>query len=222
MITTRLVFAGTALGLAVVGFLISLRWLVQPLLRVLLALRYRLVVVGREHIPRTGPVLIAANHVTWLDGFFLAGGLPPARTRAGQRRLHRLADPRPLGPLDRPDPRAVLRPEGPARHDPDVPQGARRGRSAGHLPRGADVPQRPDRPVPPRARGDPRRERRGPVVVPAFLDNLWGSLFSFSGGRFFWQTAARAAADGGRRRSARPCRRRSRPSPSARPFSRRA
>ena len=27
------------------------------------------------------------------------------------------------------------------------------------------------------------------VVIPAFLDNLWGSHFSFSGGRFFGKNA---------------------------------
>ena len=65
------------LTLAIVaGVLFSLRWWVQPLVHVLLLPRYRLRIIGREHIPPTGPVLIAANHVTWLDGFFLAAACP--------------------------------------------------------------------------------------------------------------------------------------------------
>jgi 1-acyl-sn-glycerol-3-phosphate acyltransferase len=61
---------------SVVAFLFLLRWWVQPLVRVLLWPRYRLSIIGQEHVPRTGPVVIAANHVTWLDGFFLAAGCP--------------------------------------------------------------------------------------------------------------------------------------------------
>jgi 1-acyl-sn-glycerol-3-phosphate acyltransferase len=57
-------------------FLFSLRWWAQSLVRALLVPRYRLRVIGREHIPPSGPVLIAANHVTWLDGFFLAAACP--------------------------------------------------------------------------------------------------------------------------------------------------
>src|SRR5690242_12621691 len=77
MITTRSLLAASTVGLAgIVALLISLRWLVQPLLRRLLAVRYRLVIVGREHLPPMGPVLIAANHVTWLDGLFLAAACP--------------------------------------------------------------------------------------------------------------------------------------------------
>ena len=78
----KFLLLATALALVVLFvFLISLRWWVQRLVRIILSCRYRLIILGREHIPRKGPVLIACNHVSWLDGFFLAG---PAR--AGARR----------------------------------------------------------------------------------------------------------------------------------------
>ncbi len=59
-----------------IGFLLSLRWWVQRFVRILLMPRYRLRIIGREHVPRRGAVLIAANHVSWLDGFFLAAACP--------------------------------------------------------------------------------------------------------------------------------------------------
>lgn len=69
---------------------------------------------GAEHVPATGPLVLAANHVGWLDGPLLAicsprsvhaltkaemfaGALGPFLLAAGQIPVHR----------DRPDPRAV-------------------------------------------------------------------------------------------------------------------
>src|SRR4051812_3724540 len=66
---------GVALAL-IAGFVAVLPFVIQRLLRVLLSVRYRLRVVGLEHVPRTGPVLLTANHLTWYDGFFLAAVLP--------------------------------------------------------------------------------------------------------------------------------------------------
>ncbi len=60
----------------VTAFLFSLRWWVQRLVRILLLPRYRLKVITPEHVPRRGPVLIAANHISWLDGFILAAACP--------------------------------------------------------------------------------------------------------------------------------------------------
>ena len=33
-------------------------------------------VLGLEHLPEAGPALVIANHVSWLDGFFLAAAVP--------------------------------------------------------------------------------------------------------------------------------------------------
>ena len=56
--------------------LFSLRWWVQRFVRMMLFPFYRLKIVGREFVPRRGPVLIVANHVSWLDGLFLAAACP--------------------------------------------------------------------------------------------------------------------------------------------------
>ncbi len=172
---------GILIGLA--SFLVSLRWLVYPLLRVLLWTRYRIKVCGLENLPRTGPVLIVANHVTWFDGFFLAATCP-RRGRAlvngsyidfpvfrhfarwiglipvpysGPRAQRALIE-RCREVLDRGEVLAIF-PEG---------QISRNGLT-GSFQRGLEVILSKREHVP---------------VIPVFLDNLWGSMLSFSGGCF--------------------------------------
>lgn len=43
----------------------------ERLLRPILTFVYRLQITGREHVPETGPCILAANHVSVMDGFFL-------------------------------------------------------------------------------------------------------------------------------------------------------
>ena len=50
-------------------------WLLQagrPMARRILGLRYDVRVAGGEHVPETGPVIVMANHVGWLDGPLMA------------------------------------------------------------------------------------------------------------------------------------------------------
>ena len=49
---------------------------VQPAVRLILSPRYRFRVVGAEHVPQSGPCVVVANHVSWLDGFLLAAAVP--------------------------------------------------------------------------------------------------------------------------------------------------
>lgn len=178
-----LLAAACGLGLLAV-FLFAMRWLVQPLLRLVLMPRYRLIVVGRENVPREGPVLIAANHVSWLDGVILAATSP----RRGQAMIN--ADyidwplirhwARWIGLIATPV-------SGPKAHRalietcrkildhgfalgifPEA-QISRNGLT-GPFYRGLEVIL---------------SGREQVEVVPACLDGLWGSNFSFSGGHFF-------------------------------------
>ncbi|MBX6396478.1 MAG: 1-acyl-sn-glycerol-3-phosphate acyltransferase [Alicyclobacillaceae bacterium] len=49
-----------------------LRWIVRLVLRTL----FRISVSGVDHIPSRGPVIVAANHPSWLDPFLLGAYLP--------------------------------------------------------------------------------------------------------------------------------------------------
>ena len=154
----------------------SVQWAVRQVLR----LRYRVRVTGIEHLPRNGPVMVAVNHLSWIDGFIIAGVIPrrgralvygaylnlpilgPLARRAGMipvaDRGHRAMIRAALGVLDDGEVLGIF-PES---------QISRTG-LMGPVYRGIELlaSKRPDVPI-----------------VPVALDNLWGSLFSFSGGRF--------------------------------------
>jgi 1-acyl-sn-glycerol-3-phosphate acyltransferase len=172
---------GVAAGLAL--FVAALPWLVRPLFRLLLWPRYRFRVAGREHIPRGGPVLLAANHVTWIDGFLLVAAIP----RRGKALVY-------ASYIDKPILRRLARYVGlipvPA-HGPRAQRAAiEAARRA--LGRGEAVLIFPEGQISRTGLTGPfhrglevlLKGHEGVPVIPACLDNLWGSLFSFSGGRF--------------------------------------
>lgn len=45
--------------------------IVEGILRPILTAVYRVEITGRDHIPGSGPCILAANHVSVMDGFFL-------------------------------------------------------------------------------------------------------------------------------------------------------
>jgi 1-acyl-sn-glycerol-3-phosphate acyltransferase len=78
---TRSVPMVTTLGLvALIGALYTLYQLPQSMVRFLvarlLATRYRLQVVGLEHLPAQGGVLMLGNHISWLDWAMLQTASP--------------------------------------------------------------------------------------------------------------------------------------------------
>jgi 1-acyl-sn-glycerol-3-phosphate acyltransferase len=175
---------GLAVALVVlIGLYAALPWLVRPMFRLLLAPRYRFKVTGLEHVPRTGPVLLALNHVGWLDGFFLVAACP-RRGRALVNAsyvnlpiLRQIARRAGLIPVPAAGPhahRAAIR---------AVCEALDRGEAVGIFPeaqlsrngllgpfyRGIEVIMKGRESVP---------------VLPMYLDNVWGSIYSYSGGRF--------------------------------------
>ena len=168
------------LGLFVAG----LPWIVQPFLRSMLFLRYNLKAIGLENIPKDGPVLVVSNHLSWFDGFFLAATLPrpgTALVNSGTfalpvvgylaRRCGLISVPY-HGPKAQ---RAAIEACRKALDDgkllgifPEA-QLSRTGMTSGFF-RGMEVIL---------------AKREQVTVIPVYLDNVWGSVMSFSGGLFF-------------------------------------
>jgi 1-acyl-sn-glycerol-3-phosphate acyltransferase len=177
--------AWVALGVVLLaGVLFSFRWLAQPVFRVVLLLRYRLIVVGREHIPRTGPVLIAANHVSWFDGFFVAAACP----RRGNALVNAsYVDWQPMRGWFRwigLIPVTFSRPKAQRALFQTCRELLDRGEVLGLFPEGQITRTGLTGPFH-RGLEAILSGRDDVVVIPCFLDNVWGSIFSFSGGRFF-------------------------------------
>jgi acyl-[acyl-carrier-protein]-phospholipid O-acyltransferase/long-chain-fatty-acid--[acyl-carrier-protein] ligase len=184
-------------AVALIGLVLAfLPQLVRPGFRILFAPRYRFRVTGLEHLPRTGPVLIVSNHVTWIDGFVLAAVIPRRRmalinsSYVDLPLVRRLAIRSGLIPVPSRGPRAHRR----------AIEAAREA-----LDRGAALMIFPEAQLTrtgltgPFFRGlEVILEGRDDVpIVPVFLDGLWGSVFSHSGGRFFakWPRGWRRTVD---------------------------
>lgn len=174
--------AASALGLALLAA--SLPWTMRFVLRLILFPRYGHRSVGLEHVPRRGPALLVANHITWLDGFFLAAWFPrPGKALANASyidvpllrplAIHAGIIPVPFtGPKAQ---RAVIEAVRAAFDRGEAvlifpeAQISRNG-LLGPFYRGLELMLRDHPEVP---------------VIPVYLHNLWGSVFSFSDGRFF-------------------------------------
>jgi acyl-[acyl-carrier-protein]-phospholipid O-acyltransferase/long-chain-fatty-acid--[acyl-carrier-protein] ligase len=144
---------------------------------------YRIRVVGGEHIPTQGPALLVCNHVSYVDGLLVGACVPrfvrfliyrPIYERKALRWLFRLMQAIPI----------AGGPEAPA-----ALAQARQALQEGHVvcifAEGA-VSRTGD--LLPFQRGFERIiEGLEVPVIPVHLDRLWGSIFSFQGGRFFWK-----------------------------------
>ncbi len=165
-------------------------WRPDRLIRLLLwlpaHLLYRIRVFGAENIPPRGPALFVCNHVSFIDAFlvFLAQRRlvrfviwAPYTRLPGVGLLLRLAR---VIPIDgSAGPRAIvrsLRAAGTALKNGEVVCIFAEGGStrAGFLL--------------PFHRGLEQILKRSPVpVVPVSLDHVWGSIFSYQGGKFLWK-----------------------------------
>jgi len=192
-LSTRGIFLGAA-AVTLAGTIWALRLLPQPLLRLLIYfvthVIYRVRVVGLENVPRKGGVLLAPNHVSFVDALFLIATL--------DRRVRFLIEKQ---QFERPllKPFLKLMEVIPISSTGGTRELLRALRDAGKsLDDGRVVCIFPEGQITrtgtlqPFRRGIERiaRGRRSPIV-PVHLDRVWGSIFSFSGGRFGWKLPKR-------------------------------
>jgi acyl-[acyl-carrier-protein]-phospholipid O-acyltransferase / long-chain-fatty-acid--[acyl-carrier-protein] ligase len=147
---------------------------------------YRIQVNGLENLPKTGGALLVANHVSWLDGvlLLLASSRPVRMIGDGAHVNGRFSNwianlwgvirmtknPKQISLALKEAQQALdagelvcIFPEGGVSRTGQL-QGFRRGMSKILEGTKAEIP-----------------------VVPVFLHGLWGSIFSFEGGKFFWK-----------------------------------
>ncbi|MEQ8788033.1 MAG: MFS transporter [Pirellulaceae bacterium] len=145
---------------------------------------YRIRIVGRENVPEQGGALLVSNHISWLDGFlFLLTSSRPVRLIALAdnfqnpilRRWSRYWGVIPL----------TTGPKGIRKALETAKEALRNGELVCIFPEGG---------ISRTAQVQGFRpgllkiaEGTGAPIIPVFLDELWGSIFSFEGGKFFWK-----------------------------------
>lgn len=176
--------------LCLVATIHALRMLTAEFLRVLvlpvIRLVYKIRVVGREHVPDKGGVLLLPNHVTWADSFFLSAACHrPIRfvmydgfmTAKGVGWFARLFDTVPISSTKAKD---AIRVVADALNEGHVVclfgegELTRTG-CLQEIKRGFELMVR----------------KAGTPVVPVWMDGAWGSIFSFERGKFFKKTPYR-------------------------------
>jgi acyl-[acyl-carrier-protein]-phospholipid O-acyltransferase/long-chain-fatty-acid--[acyl-carrier-protein] ligase len=198
----------TLLG-AIVVLILSPYSLVRAFLWIATHTVYRISVEGQENLPRCGGVLLISNHVSFVDWLLLmAAADRPVRFLMGReyydkpwiRPLARVPRVIPIPPDIRPHEviqalrhcsRAIqmgeavcIFAEGSITRTGQL-QPFRRGFE--HLMKmvveGTDSQTTPNN----QSTNEPGCPSVNPVIVPVALVGVWGSLFSFSGGKIFWK-----------------------------------
>lgn len=172
------------LGLLVLLAVFARRKLVRAPFRVLLPLLYRREVIGLENLPRDRGCVVVCNHVSWIDGILILWMLPRnVRFMVDGGNFNGVvlrflgsafdtilmtSNPKSIGRALRTAREGIARgdviglfPEGTISRTGQI-QAFRPGVS--RLVKGTDTP-----------------------IIPMCLDGMWGSLFSFSKGRFFYK-----------------------------------
>jgi len=145
---------------------------------------FRIRVVGQEHLPSTGSALLVANHVTFLDGFIIGWCV---------RRVPRFLVWKPYYLLKRINWALRLAqaiPLGTGPHDvAKSVRDARRELEQGHLVCifAEGFITRTGNLLPFKRGLETIAQGLDVSIIPVHLDGLWGSVFSFERGGFFWK-----------------------------------
>lgn len=146
---------------------------------------YKIRVEGRENMPFRGPALLVANHTTHIDGVFLLACMQrlvrfmiwkPYYEMKAMHWFFRFGKAIPVGTSGPRDLIAQIR-------------AARKELMDGHVvcifAEGAIT--RTGNLLPMKRGMERILDGLAVPIIPVHIDNLWGSVFSFSGGRFFWK-----------------------------------
>lgn len=172
------------------GDLTGMQWLAEVVLRNVLWLFfhviYRIRVIGMDNVPREGPALLVCNHVTWLDGFFILLSLrrrirflvwTPYTKIPWINWLLKLGRVIPIS--SEAGPREIIHAMR------EASNALRNGELVGIFPEAALTRTGFMLPF---QRGLEQILKRSPApIIPTALDRLWGSIFSYQGGKFFWK-----------------------------------
>jgi acyl-[acyl-carrier-protein]-phospholipid O-acyltransferase/long-chain-fatty-acid--[acyl-carrier-protein] ligase len=145
---------------------------------------YKIHIYNRENIPEQGGAILAPNHISWLDGLLLfATSSRQVRMLIDSDfittwRAHGIAKMMGAIPI-KPSPKSTRR----------AIEEAREALAAGELvcifPEGGISRSGQLQRFKP---GIMEIQRdTGAPIIPVYLDELWGSIFSFRGGKFFWK-----------------------------------
>ena len=184
-LVTYLVLAGAQALVTIYIFNLVQQPMLRLLVHVVVRSMYRLHVSGVENVPASGPALLAANRVTYVDGLILSAAIGrPVRFVAYYKFLRFPG----LGRLLR---KARVIPIASAKEDPrllreamrEVEDALRNGEVVCIFPDGTLTR---DGELSTFRRGIERIVARTPVpVIPLSLGGLWGSFFSRAGRRLF-------------------------------------
>jgi 1-acyl-sn-glycerol-3-phosphate acyltransferase len=177
-----LFLAGFCLSFAV--WVLLLPWSIRPLCRFMLWPRYSIRATGIQNVPHSGPVMLVANHVTWIDGFVIASVYPRPITvlvnkdycdNPGQRWISRRMNIIPIPHIGPKSQRFALE---------KMREALDQGKTVGLFP---EAQLSRSGVMNPFQRGMELilKDKPDVVVIPIGLAGLWGSIFSFSGGLFF-------------------------------------
>ena len=150
---------------------------------------YRIRIDGQEHVPLHGPALLVCNHVSHVDGFLVGACVQrfvrfavyrPYYEHPALHRLMKMMNAIPMGTGSR---RELIASIDLARQE------LRNGHVVCIFAEGAI--SRTGNLLPFKRGFERIAEGLDIPVVPVYLDRVWGSIFSFKGGRFFWKWPVR-------------------------------
>jgi acyl-[acyl-carrier-protein]-phospholipid O-acyltransferase/long-chain-fatty-acid--[acyl-carrier-protein] ligase len=160
--------------------------LVRSLFWALAHTLYRVRVSGRQHVPARGPALLVCNHVSYIDALLLLASQKralrfviwtPYIHKPVLRLLLRLARVIPIDSTA--GPRAIIHAVRAAGDALAAGEAVCIFAEAGITRTGFLLPFH---------RGFEQVLKRTPApVIPVCLDHVWGSIFSYQGGKFFWK-----------------------------------